>query len=61
VVSPLDGMMISRQVANIVGSGPERPEADCLLEIGKWLASLSENLDWLQTASGRPAGPWGST
>jgi hypothetical protein len=54
-------MMISREVANIVASGARRPEDVCLLEIGNWLASLSENLDWLQTASGRPPGPWGST
>ncbi|WP_203916939.1 FUSC family protein [Rugosimonospora africana] len=61
MVAPMDGAMISDQVATIVASGGGRSEDVCLLEIGNWLASLSENLDWLQTASGRPPGPWGST
>ncbi|HEY2674539.1 MAG TPA: FUSC family protein [Rugosimonospora sp.] len=54
VATPVNGEAIGDRAADIIEAGGGRPEDPLLVEIADWLIDLSENLDWIQTSSGRP-------
>jgi uncharacterized membrane protein YccC len=54
VAPSVNGEAIGDRAADIIEAGGGRPEDPLLVEVADWLIDLSENLDWIQTSSGRP-------
>ncbi|GAA5190956.1 FUSC family protein [Rugosimonospora acidiphila] len=55
-VIPMDGAGIGDRLAAIA-TASNGADGERLMEVANWLASVSENLDWLQTPSSRPEQP----